>query len=217
MDFEKARFNMIEQQVRPWDVLDPDVLNLLATVHREDFVPAGRRGLAYADCEIPLGPQAVMLAPRVEARALQALQLKRHEKVLEVGTGSGYMAALLSAHAAQVWTIEIDPALAQQAQANIERAGIVNVEVEIGDGLGGLPAHAPYDVIVLSGAVPAVPHVLLEQLKVGGRLFAIVGTAPAMEAQLITRTGEAAWHTANLFETVTRPLANAPRVPAFSF
>lgn len=217
MDFEKARFNMIEQQVRPWDVLDPDVLDLLGGIHRENFVPPAFRNLAYADCEIPLGNGSVMLAPKIEARALQALAPRRHEKVLEIGTGSGYMAALLAAHAAQVWSIEIDPALAQQACANLERAGVVNVTVETGDGLSGLPAHAPYDVIVVSGAVPAIPQVLLEQLKVGGRLFAIVGDAPVMEAQRVTRVSETAWSTVNLLETATRPLANAPRPSTFIF
>lgn len=217
MDFEKARFNMIEQQVRPWDVLDPDVLDLLGSVRREDFVPSAFRNLAYADCEIPLGNGAVMLAPKIEARALQALAPRRHEKVLEIGTGSGYMAALLAAHAAQVWSIEIDPELARLARANLERAGIANVAVETCDGLSGLPVHAPYDAIVISGAVPAIPLGLLEQLKVGGRLFAIVGTAPVMEAQLVTRISEAAWSTVNLLETATRLLANAPRPSTFDF
>lgn len=217
MNFEQARFNMIEQQVRTWSVLNQDVLDLLFTVRREDFVPLAYRNLAYADSEIPLGHGAVMLAPRIEAHILQALNLRRHERVLEIGAGSGYMAALLAAHASQVWSIEIRPELAQMARDNLQRAGIASVTVETGDGLQGLSVNAPYDAIVISGAVPKVPQILLEQLKVGGRLVAIVGQAPVMEMQRITRVGDTAWSTLNLLETSTAPLANAPRGDVFSF
>lgn len=217
MNFEQARFNMVEQQIRTWSVLNQDVLDLLFTVRREDFVPPAYRNLAYADSEIPLGHGAVMLAPRIEAHILQALNLRRHERVLEIGAGSGYMAALLAAHASQVWSIEIRPELAQMARDNLQRAGIASVTVETGDGLQGLSVNAPYDAIVISGAVPKIPQILLEQLKVGGRLVAIVGKAPVMEMQRIIRVGDTAWSTLNLLETSTAPLANAPRGETFSF
>ena len=217
MNLEQARFNMVEQQIRTWDVLDQDVLDLVFAVRREDFVPPTYRNLAFSDTEIPLGFGACMLAPVVEARALQALQLERHETAFEVGAGSGYMAALLAARADRVWSAEIVPQLAEMARANLRRAGSMNASVEACDGLPGLPAQAPFDVIMISGAVPVVPPQLLDQLKPGGRLFAIVGVAPVMEAQLITRMGEDGFHTVNLFETQTATLANAPRAEAFVF
>ncbi|OHC63815.1 MAG: protein-L-isoaspartate O-methyltransferase, partial [Rhodocyclales bacterium GWA2_65_20] len=155
MNYEQARFNMIEQQLRPWKVLDQKVLDELFLVKREEFVPPAYSGLAFADTEIPLGggSGACMLPPKVEARALQALAMKKHENVLEIGTGSGYMAALLGAHADHVWSIEIDPQLAAMARENLRRAGVTNVSVEVGNGLAGLAAHAPYDVIMVSGAM----------------------------------------------------------------
>ncbi len=217
MNIEQARFNMVEQQIRPWNVLDPDALEVLISTRRELFVPPAYQDLAFADTEIPLGHDAVMLAPVVEARILQAVKVKKHEKVLEIGTGSGYMAALLSAHAQQVWTLEIDSVLAETARVNLGRAGIGNVSVETGDGLGGLPAHAPYDVIVISGAVPEVPPELLSQLKVRGRLLAIVGAAPVMEARLITRLDEEKFSTVVQFETSVAPLRNALGGQAFVF
>lgn len=217
MNFEQARFNMIEQQIRPWDVLDQNVLDLLFSVRREEFVPAAMQRLAFADAEIPLGHGAVMLAPKIEAHALQAVQVKKHESVLEIGAGSGYMAALLAAHAAHVTTLEIMPELADAARANLKRAQVDNVTVETANGAGGLPAKAPFDVIVISASVPAVPQELLAQLKIGGRLFAIVGLEPVMEAQLITRQGEAAFSTEALFETVTAPLTSLTPVQKFTF
>ncbi|HTH95326.1 MAG TPA: protein-L-isoaspartate O-methyltransferase [Rhodocyclaceae bacterium] len=217
MNFEQARFNMIEQQIRPWDVLDQTVLDLLFAVRREDFVPAERQRLAFADAEIPLGHGAVMLAPKIEAHALQAVQVKKHESVLEIGAGSGYMAALLAAHAAHVTTLEIVPELADMARANLKRAEIDNVTVETANGAGGFPAKAPFDVIVVSASVPELPQELLAQLKVGGRLFAIVGKEPVMEAQLVTREGEHAFHTETLFETVTAPLDKLVPTQKFTF
>ena len=217
MNFEQARFNMIEQQLRPANVLAPAVLELLFAVRREDFVPAAWRKEAFADVEIPLGHGACMLRPLVEALALQALGLKKHEKVLEVGAGSGYMAALLASHADHVSTMEIVPELAQGARDNLARAGIANVAVETGDGILGLPARAPFDVIMLSGSVPSVPPELLAQLKTGGRLFAIVGSGPAMTATLFTREGEDAFRRIGVFETATAALINAPAAPAFVF
>ena len=218
MNFEQARFNMIEQQLRPGKVLDPDVLDVLFVVKREEFVPPAHRRLAFADTQIPLGGDtgACMFAPRVEAHALQALAMKKHENVLEVGTGSGYMAALLGAHADHVWSIEIDPGLAETARENLRRAGVTNVSVEVGNGLAGVAAHAPYDAIMVSGAVAAVPRALLDQLKPGGRLFAIEGAAPAMQAVLFTRVGQDFRRLA-VFETVVAPLRDAEPAPAFVF
>lgn len=220
MNLEQARFNMIEQQIRPWDLVDTRVLDLLFVVKREAFVPAAYAGLAFADTELPLeaGKKAgaVMLAPKIEAHALQMLALKPHEKVLEVGTGSGYMAALLGAHADHVWSVEIVPELAETARENLRRYGVTNVTVETGDGLRGLPAQAPFDVIMVSGGVAAVPAELLAQLRVGGRLFAIVGQAPAMHAQLITRVNESRYSTVAEFETCTEML-QAPVAPTFVF
>ncbi|MCE1239401.1 MAG: protein-L-isoaspartate O-methyltransferase [Azonexaceae bacterium] len=216
MNFEQARFNMIEQQIRPWDVLDPQVLDLLFVIKREDFVPAAYRNLAFADMEIPLGSGQSMLAPRVEARLLQELNLRKSDRALEVGTGSGYMAALLAARVEHVVTLETDAELAATARDNLQRAGIANVNVEQADGLQGWAARAPYDVIVLSGAVPDVPQALLKQLRVGGRLVAVVGSAPVMEAQLITCVGEGVYNTINLFETVV-PALNMPAKAEFVF
>ncbi len=219
MDFEQARFNMIEQQIRPWEVLDPEVLALLSVVRREDFVPRAHRALAFADLELPLGdkPGQTMLAPKVEARLLQELAVRPTDRVLEVGSGSGYMAALLAARAEYVYTVEIDPALADTARCNLRNAGVGNVTVELGDAARGWAAHAPYDVIVLSGSTPVLPEAFLQQLKVGGRLVAFVGEEPVMEAQLITRTAENAYSTINLFETVVAPLAGAQQRDAFEF
>jgi len=217
MNIEQARFNMIEQQIRPWEVLDPRVLDLLFVVKREDFVPAAQRNLAFADMELPLTAGQLMLAPKMEARLLQELGIKKGDKVLEIGTGSGYMAALLAAHAEHVVTVESRPELAEQARANLERAGIANVTVEVGDGANGWAARGPYDAIVLSGAVAAIPASILKQLRVGGRLAAVVGAAPVMEAQLVTCTAEGVFNTVNLFETVIPSLDGFAAASNFSF
>ena len=217
MNLEQARFNMVEQQIRPWDVLDQDVLALLYVVKREQFVPTAYRQLAFADVEIPLAGAACMLAPKIEAHALQALQVKKSDKVLEIGAGSGYMAALLAAHGDHVWSVEIVPELAEMARANLRREDIDNVTVEIGDAAQGWPAHAPYDVIMVSGSLPVLPKRLLDQLKVGGRLFAIVGEAPVMEAQLVTRSAADVFSTVTLFETLAAPLVNAQHRERFVF
>ena len=216
-NMEQARFNMIEQQIRPWNVLDQDVLDLLSEVRREEFVPAAHQALAFADLEIPLGEGAVMLAPKMEAKPLQELAVQPKDKVLEIGTGSGYMAALLAAKADQVTSVEISPAIAKTAKANLAKAGISNVSVEVGDGVHGWAAGAPYDVIVVSGSLPVVPEELLQQLKVGGRMAVFVGEAPVMEAQIVTRTGETTFASLNLFETVVAPLQNAPAKERFRF
>jgi protein-L-isoaspartate(D-aspartate) O-methyltransferase len=217
MNIETARFNMIEQQIRPWEVLDPAVLALLAAVRREDFCPPAMRALAFVDTQVPLiagdphGP--CMLEPKVEARMLQELQLQHHEKVLEIGTGSGFMAALLAHRCQHVYTLESHPALAATARENLRRNGVANVNVlgtSAEQGAEGLMAEAPFDVIVLSGSVAEVPRELLAQLKVGGRLIAIVGDEPIMRARLFTRAGEAAYGEVDLFDTV------APRLQGFA-
>ena len=217
MDFEQARFNMVEQQIRPWDVLDPVVLGLMATVKREAFVPPAYRAIAFADLEIPLSAGARMWPPRVEAKLLQELALRKVDRVLEIGTGSGYFAALLGAMAADVLSVEIDRALVELARKNLQTNGVTNVTVELGDGAKGWAAKAPYDVIVIGGAVPLVPSELLAQLKVGGRLAAIVGEAPVMNAQVITQTAEGVFSTVNVFETVAEPLKNIKPAPSFTF
>jgi protein-L-isoaspartate(D-aspartate) O-methyltransferase len=209
MNVEQARFNMIEQQIRPWDVLDPGVLSLLGVIKREDFVPAASRALAFFDTEVPLPGGQHMLAPRVEARLLQELAVRRHERVLEIGAGCGYMAALLAHKARQVVTLEIVPELARLAADNLRRAAVSNVSVVEGDGSKRLPTAGPFDVIVLSGSVAAIPAALLAELKVGGRLVAIVGQDPVMRATLVTRVGENDTRSVELFDTV------APRLLGF--
>jgi len=217
MNIEQARFNMIEQQIRPWDVLDPQVLDLLFVVKREDFVPAAYRNLAFADMEIPIGSGQAMLAPKIEAKMLQELGIKKTDKVLEIGTGSGYMAALLAARAEHVVTVEIRPEIAATAKENLARAGVSNVSIEVGNGINGWSQRGPYDAIVVSGSVPNVSPSLLKQLRVGGRLAVITGEAPVMEAQLITCTAEGTYNTVNLFETVVPVLDGADAKDQFSF
>ena len=221
MNIEQARFNMIEQQIRPWDVLNLGVLELLAVVKREDFVPVAYRGMAFVDTEVPLptktGETQCMLAPKVEARLLQELAVHKHERVLEIGAGSGYMAALLAHRAQHVTTLEIDPTLADFATANLRRAGVTNATVLQADGADGLSAEGPFDVIVLSGSVSEVPPALLAQLKVGGRLSAIVGFEPVMRAVLITRSGDQGLERTILFDTVAQRLRNFPEPTRFHF
>ncbi|EGD03917.1 protein-L-isoaspartate(D-aspartate) O-methyltransferase, partial [Burkholderia sp. TJI49] len=169
MNIEKARFNMIEQQIRPWDVLDLDVLGLLSIVKRENFVPAEYRDLAFADLELPLPGGHKMLFPRVEARVLQELAVKKHENVLVIGAGSGYLAALIAHRAQHVTAVDIDPAIVKFAADNLRDNGVTNAEVVLGDGSLGWPDKAPYDVICVAGGLPVVPQQMLEQLKIGGR------------------------------------------------
>jgi len=225
IDFERARFNMIEQQIRPWDVLDLEVLELLSLVRREDFVPLAHKALAFTDMQIPLlqpTEQALqqghcMLEPKVEARILQDLQIRPYETVLEIGAGSGYMAALLGNRAQRVISLELHPELVRMARANLQRAGLTNVDVREADGAKGLAGEGPFDVIVLSGSVPEVPASLLAQLKVGGRLSAIVGFEPVMRATFITRTGETSYTTAQPWDTMAPRLAHFPEPSRFHF
>ena len=221
MNNDIARFNMIEQQIRPWEVLDGAVLSLLSVVKRENFAPMAHKALAFVDMEIPLkdGNQTgqVMLPPRVEARLLQDADVKRTDKVLEVGTGSGYMAALLAHQAASVLSFELDAALAQQARTNLQAAGIHNVEVRQADGSQGAPSDGPFDVIMLSGSVPNVPQVLLNQLSIGGRLLAVVGEDPVMRSSVITRTADQQWQTSEPWDTMAPRLQGFPEHNRFSF
>ena len=221
MNNDIARFNMIEQQIRPWEVLDGAVLSLLSVVKRENFAPMAHKALAFVDMEIPLkdGNQTgqVMLPPRVEARFLQDADIKGTDKVLEVGTGSGYMAALLAHQAASVLSFELDAALAQQARTNLQAAGVHNVEVRQADGSQGAPSDGPFDVIMLSGSVPNVPQVLLNQLSIGGRLLAVVGEDPVMRASVITRTADQQWQTSEPWDTMSPRLQGFPEHNRFSF
>jgi len=217
MDIEQARFNMVEQQIRPWDVLDQDILDLLFVVKRETFVPAPLRQLAFADTAIPLGHGAAMLEPKIEARVLQELKLKSTDTVLEIGTGSGYMAALLGARASQVTTVEIEPALAETARQNLVAAGALNVRVEVGDAAQGWATHAPYDVIVVSGGLPVLPQELVAQLRPGGRLIAFIGAEPLMNCVLVKLNADGTQSQEVLFETVVPTLRNARGAQRFVF
>ena len=217
MNLEEARFNMIEQQIRPWNVLDTEVLHLLSVVKREDFVPLAHKALAFVDMQIPLGHGQCMLEPRVEARMLQDAAVQKHEKVLEIGAGSGYMAALLAHRAQRVISLEINSELAQMARTNLQKAGIHNAEVREVDGAKGATADGPFDVIMLSGSVAELPQSLLAQLKIGGRLIAIVGDEPVMCVTLVTRTGEAEFITSSPWDTVAPRLLNFPEPSHFTF
>jgi len=217
MNLNQARFNMIEQQVRPWEVLDPQVLELLMTVRREDFVPLAQKALAFVDMDIPLGHGQVMLSPRVQARLVQDLALKKTDKVLEIGTGTGYTTALLAHQAAQVLGFEADAELAAQASANLQKAGVNNAKVRNADGSQGAAGEGPFDAILLSGSVAQVPQNLLDQLAVGGRLIAIVGDEPMMRATLITRTGPGSFVTAQPWDTNAPRLTGFAETPAFQF
>ncbi len=225
---ERARSNMIEQQIRTWEVLSQEVLDILQIVHREDFVPEAYRALAFVDTEIPLIVDSeetgeTMLAPKFEARILQEVAVRANDTVLEIGAGSGYMAALLAFKAERVVSVEIDPRLKAFAESNCARANVHNVRVELGNGVGddesasGWSAIGEVDVLVVSGSLPFVPKSLLDRVRIGGRLAAVVGDAPAMSAQIWRRTGEATWDTVKIFETVVKRLRDAPRLSRFTF
>jgi protein-L-isoaspartate(D-aspartate) O-methyltransferase len=217
MNVEQARFNMVEQQIRTWEVLDQDVLDLLYAVPREEFVPPQHRALAFSDLQIPLGEDQRMWEPKLEARILQELAVHKTDRVLEVGTGSGYLTALLARRAAQVVSVEINPRLAEFGRRNLERHGVDNVLLELGDAARGWASHAPYQVIVLTGSTPLLPRAFLGQLDVGGRLFAVVGEPPIMSARLVVCSAPGAYSSTDLFETVLAPLVNAERPPRFRF
>lgn len=222
MDLEQSRFNMVEQQIRTWEVLDQEILQLLFELRREEFVPAAYRSLAFVDMEIPLGYGEVMLAPKLEARILQELQVKKSDKILEVGSGSGYLTALLAKKGGYVYSVEIVPELRAMAEKKLNSHEITNVLLENGDAARGWPQHAPYDVIVLTGSTPVLPEAFKKSLKTGGRLFAVVGDAPVMQAVLVTcveqeESGAGAYNTVGLFETCISPLKNAEQPARFIF
>jgi protein-L-isoaspartate(D-aspartate) O-methyltransferase len=226
-DLEQARFNMVEQQIRTWEVLDQSVLDLLFAVKREDFVPPAYRALAFMDTEIPLGTQGAdgenqtMMTPKLEARIIQELAPKSHERVLEIGTGSGYLTALLAKRAARVASIEYFQTLANQAAGKLAGAGIGNVEITVGDAAispaAFLPAGQAFEIIVLTGSTPVLPEAYLPYLAIGGRMFAVIGDAPVMKATLISKTAANAYATEVLFETVLPPLIHAQQPSRFTF
>jgi protein-L-isoaspartate(D-aspartate) O-methyltransferase len=217
MNIEQARSNMVEQQIRTWEVLDQEVLDLLYLIPREEFVPTEHRALAFSDLELPIGEGERMWTPKMEARVLQELAPKKQDLVLEVGTGSGYLTALLAHRAGHVHSVEIKPKLGELGRRNLTRHGADNVTVHTGDAAHGWPRQAPYDIIVLTGSTPLLPRALLESLAAGGRLFAVVGEAPAMAARLVTCSVPGAWRSVDLFETVIAPLVNAEHPPRFRF
>ncbi len=217
MNIEQARHNMIEQQIRPWDVLDQRVLEQIRITPREDFVPSAYRNAAFTDTMLPIGHDQWMLEPKLEARLLQALAVQPNEKVLEVGTGSGYMTALLAGMAREVVSVEIVPEFYEEAKARLEHHGIDNVILVQGDASNGWDAHQPYDAIAVTGSLPTLPLGLKQNLQIGGRLFAIIGEKPAMEAMLITRINANEWREEILFETVVPPLMTAQKVQHFIF
>jgi protein-L-isoaspartate(D-aspartate) O-methyltransferase len=223
MDLEQARTNMVEQQIRTWEVLDQDVLDLLYVVPREEFVPLQHRALAFSDLQIPLDIDGKATAgermwePKLEARVLQELDVRKADRVLEAGTGSGYFTALLAHRAAHVYSVELKPALAAFGRGNLERHGAANITLETGDAARGWERHAPYHVIVLTGSTPVLPRAFLDQLEVGGRLFAVVGEPPVMTARLVTCTAPGAFNNIDLFETVVAPLTNAEQPSRFRF
>ena len=214
---EQARFNMVEQQIRPWQVLDPAVLHTLQHIARELFVPAAYQALAYTDTEIPLGHGQAMVAPRIDARLMHDVALKPTDKVLEIGTGSGYLTALLADRSHHVVSLEINPELYAKARTNLQSAGISNVDLRMADGSAGASDAGPFDAIVLGGSVYEVPQALLDQLKVGGRLIAIVGEEPVMQATLYTRTSASAWDHKALWDTTAPRLLGFKQPSRFTF
>jgi len=217
MNIEKARHNMVEQQIRPWDVLDEQVLELLLRVPREAFVPEAYRHLAFSDMALPIGEGEVMMEPKLEARILQSLAIRSADKVLEVGTGSGYVTALLASLAAEVVSVEIKPGLLETARRRLAEHGFGNITLEQGDATNGWDKAQPYEVICITGSLPVLGQGLKENLQIGGRLFAVVGEAPVMEALLVTRINANEWREERLFETVVPPLQSAAPEAVFEF
>ncbi len=216
-DTTLARFNMIEQQIRPWDVLDQRVLDTVNAIPREQFVPDEYRRLAFSDISIPLGDGQAMMPPRLEARILQALEIKPEDHILEIGTGSGYLTACLAALGGYVTSVDIRERFTENARTRLAARSIQNVTLETGDASQGWPEKGPYDVIVVTGSVPDYREQFRKELKPGGRLLVIAGVEPIMEALLITRTGTDSWATESLFETVVPPLENCQQPDGFLF
>ena len=217
MEIKTARFNMVEQQIRPWEVFDKRVLDLMGTAPRHEYVPSAYRNLAFADMHIPLGDGREMMSPKVEARLLQALEIQPTDTILEVGTGCGYLTSLLAQLGAHVYSVETSKALSQIASENLSDHGVDNVELEVGDATKGWDAHQPYDVVLVNGSLPSLPEALCENLGIGGRLAAIVGKSPVMEALLIQRVGQKNWSDVSLFETDLAPLPDTEAPKRFIF
>lgn len=217
INVEITRHKMVEQQIRPWEVLDQQILDLMHKSPREEYVPAAWRNCAYVDMNIPLEHDQVMMAPKLEARLLQELAIQPKDKILEVGTGSGYMTSLLATLGDHVHSVEVIPELASRGQQNLGAHEIQNISLEIGDAARGWDRHAPYDVMLFTGSLPLLPQKLQNDLTPGGRMIAIVGNSPAMEVQLIQRVGDENWTTTSLFETDLPPLLNAEKPERFVF
>ena len=217
MNFEQARFNMVEQQVRPWDVLDARVLELLETTHREDFVPVRYRKMAFADMKIPLEHDQSMMKPVVEGRLLQSLELKPDETVLEIGTGSGFITACLAQLAKQVVSVDIHPHFTSTTEAKLKEKNILNVELESGDVMTGWQPEQAHDVLVVTGSVQDIPDHFRGWVNPGGRMFIVCGEEPAMEAKLLTKLNATEWREESLFETELARLVNAEKAPEFEF
>jgi protein-L-isoaspartate(D-aspartate) O-methyltransferase len=217
LNTREANFNMVEQQIRTWEVLDPVVLDVFNAVPRENFVAESQRGLAFADVELPIGYGQTMLSPKIEGRILQALNIKKTDKVLLVGTGSGYLTALLATLAAHVHAVEIQPELSAIAQTRLQQQNIHNVSLHVGDAACGFANAAPYDVIVFTGSMQLHPSAAEKTLNLGGRMFAVVGEMPIMQATLTQRVNEGVCRKETLFETCLPPLVNAPQAPKFEF
>ena len=217
LSYENARFNMVEQQVRPWEVLDPQVLELVGNMPRESFVPDNYKGLAYADIEIPLGDGQKMMFPRVEGRLLQALDIQPSETILEIGTGSGYLTACLAKLGEKVISQDINPAFTEQARKQLAELGIDNAQLRTSDSLSDNIEDGRFDAIAVTGSLPAMPEALKQRLNIGGRMFIVIGESPVMTAFLVTRTGESEWQSEALFETDIAPLVNAPVIRKFEF
>jgi protein-L-isoaspartate(D-aspartate) O-methyltransferase len=217
MNFEQARFNMVEQQIRPWEVLDSRVLRLLENIHREDFVPVRYRKLAFADLAVPLACGQVMMRPKIEGRMLQALALDADETVLEIGTGSGFVTACLAALAKHVVSVEIYPELHEEAALKLKDKGVDNVELFVGDVMNGWQPEQAHDVVVVTGSVQSVPEAFLGWVNPGGRLFVVTGESPAMETRLLKRLDATEWTGESLFETDLPRLVNAEAPPEFEF
>ncbi|MFI4954912.1 MAG: protein-L-isoaspartate O-methyltransferase [Gammaproteobacteria bacterium] len=217
MNFEQARFNMIEQQVRTWDVLDANVLNLMDKLQREDFVPKKYQGVAYADVQVPLAHEQVMLPPREIGRILQALQVQPEEHVLEIGTGTGYLTALLAMQAAHVVSVEMFADLSAAADSNCQKHAYSNITFQVGNAAHGWEDNTSFSIICITGAIPRLTESWKRQLKIGGRLFAIVGTAPVMQAILVTRVHAEEWEQQILYETLLPMLVDAQPLPQFEF
>jgi len=217
MDFEQARSNMIDKQIRPWDVWDLNTLDLLAEIHREDFVPEAYKNLALSDTNIPLLHGQLTMTPKLEARLLQSVMVKRNESVLEIGTGCGYLTALLAKIAGNIHSIDIFPEFAELLKPKLKNLGVTNVKLHSGDGIRGWQQESPYDVIIVTGSVPQMDENFHQQLKKNGRLFIITGETPVMEAKLITKINDQDWTEETLFETDLPALIGATKENNFNF